>query len=145
MTTGTRHDPFMAFRFEVRIDDLAVAGFSECGGIQLETELQDYAEGGLNTHLHKFASRTRQANISLKRGIADRVLWDWYYDITRGLIRRRNGSIRVRAEDGGQVLIEWQFQRAFPLKWVGPDLNALQNSVAIETFELCHEGLERRI
>jgi hypothetical protein len=27
---------------------------------------------------------------------------------------------------------------------MGPDLNATQNSVAVETLELCHQGIERR-
>ena len=40
--TGKRNDPFLAFRFEVRITGLAVGGFSECSGLQLETEIQDY-------------------------------------------------------------------------------------------------------
>ncbi len=142
--TGERSQPFMAFRFEVRIDGLAVGGFSECAGIQLETEVQDYAEGGHNSHLLKFPTRTRQANLTLKRGIVDRVLWEWYYDLTQGQVRRHDGTIRVRAPDGGQIVIEWQFRRAFPLKWVGPDLNASQSSVAVETLELCHQGLERR-
>ena len=30
VSTGARHDPILAFRFEVTLDNLAVAGFSEC-------------------------------------------------------------------------------------------------------------------
>lgn len=142
--TGARYDPLLAFRFEVRLDDLPVAGFSECGGIQLETETQDYMEGGRNAHLLKFPTRTKQSNIILKRGIANRTLWDWYYALTTGTIRRRNGSILVYDAAGAQVVMEWQFQRAFPSKWIGPELNAAQNNIAVETLELCHEGLERR-
>lgn len=52
--SGDRQDPFLAFRFEVRLDDLSVAGFSECSGLQLEIEPQDYLEGGLNTFVRKF-------------------------------------------------------------------------------------------
>ena len=54
-----RKDPFVAFRFEVNLDGLAVAGFSECSGLQWETEIQDYNEGGLNTYVRKFPTRTR--------------------------------------------------------------------------------------
>jgi phage tail-like protein len=39
--------------------------------------------------------------------------------------------------------MEWEFKGAFPTKWVGPDLNATQNSVAVETLELAHQGLKR--
>jgi phage tail-like protein len=141
--TGARNDPYFAFRFEVQFDDISVGGFSECSGLQLETEVFDYSEGGLNTHVRKFVTRTKQTNLTLKHGIVDRVLWDWYYDITRGDIRFRNGSVVVRDPSGDQVVMEWQFREAFPSKWMGPELNATQNSVAIETLEICHQGLER--
>jgi phage tail-like protein len=141
--TGSRNDPYFAFRFEVQFDDIAVGGFSECSGLQLETEVFDYDEGGLNTHVRKFVTRTKQTNLTLKRGIVDRVMWDWYYDLTRGDIRFRNGSVVVRDPSGDNVVMEWQFRDAFPSKWLGPELNATQNSVAIETLEICHQGLER--
>jgi phage tail-like protein len=137
-----RVEPFLGFRFEVRVDDLPLGGFSECGGLQLETEILDYAEGGLNTSLHKLPVRTKQTNIKLKRGIADRSLWDWHAELVGGVVRRRSGSIRIHDPSGGQVVAEWQFHRAYPVKWVGPELNATQNQVAVETIELVHEGLE---
>jgi phage tail-like protein len=137
-----RADPFLGFRFEVRVDDLPLGGFSECSGLQLETEVLDYAEGGLNTWLHKLPVRTKQTNIKLKRGIADQSLWNWHAELVGGVVRRRNGSIRIHDPAGGQVVAEWQFHRAYPVKWVGPELNATQNQVAVETIELVHEGLE---
>jgi len=141
--SGSRQDPFLVFRFEIKLDDLPEAGFSDCSGLQLETEIQDYAEGGLNTFMRKFPGRTKQTNITLKRGIVDRQLWDWYYDLTQGKVKLRNGSIVVKDPSGGQVVMAWEFSRAFPAKWVGPELNASQNNVAVETLELCHEGLKR--
>jgi phage tail-like protein len=141
--TGARNDPYPAFRFEVKLDNLPVAGFSECNGLQLETEIQDYNEGGLNSVLRRFPTRTKQSNIVLKRGIVDRMLWDWYYSLTQGDVVLKNGSVLVRDPSGANVIMEWQFRQAFPSKWVGPDLNASQNSVAVETLELCHQGLER--
>lgn len=117
--TSDRNDPFMAFRFEVRIDDLPVAGFSTITGLQLESEVLDYAEGGLNTHLHKFPGRTKQVNLVFKRGIVDRKLWDWYFDLTQGTVTFHNGSIVVHDASGSQDVMEWQFTRAFPLNGWG--------------------------
>jgi phage tail-like protein len=142
--SGARDDPFPAFRFEVVMDDMPVSAFSECTGLQLEMEIHDHQEGGLNGHVLKFPGRTKQSNITLKRGVVDRRMWDWFYDFTQGVVRFRNGSIVVRDPSGGSVAMEWRFTRAFPTKWVGPDLNASQNNVAVETLELCHQGLERR-
>jgi phage tail-like protein len=32
--------------------------------------------------------------------------------------------------------------RAFPVKWVGPELKASDNAAAIETLEIAHEGID---
>lgn len=142
--TANRNDPALGFRFEVRLDNLPVGAFSECSGLQLETEVHSYQEGGLNTQVRNFPTRTKQSNITLKRGIVDRVLWDWYLEIVRGQIKARSCSVILRDPSGERVSAEWQFQDAFPCKWVGPDLNATQNNVAVETFELCHQGFQQR-
>lgn len=144
MTTGDRNDPFLAFRFEIRLDDQPVGGFSECSGLQLETEVHSYQEGGVNTHELKFPTRTKQTNITLKRGIVDGALWDWHHELVQGQVKRRNGSILVYDLSGENVEIEWRFEQAFPCKWMGPDLNATQNNVAVETLELCYHTLKRK-
>lgn len=141
--TGARVDPLLAFRFEVRFDGLA-GGFAECSGLTLETEVADYAEGGRNDVLHKFATRTRQSPLVLRKGIVDRALWDWFYEVAQGRARRRSGSVVIRDEAGRAAAAQWYVWRAFPTKWTGPDLNATQSAVAVETLELTHDGLERR-
>jgi phage tail-like protein len=142
--TAARVDPLLAFRFRVRLDDLPVASFSDCMGLQVETEVYEYAEGGLNTNVHRLPTRTKHGSITLKRGIAGRDLWNWYEDIIAGRFGRRNGTIAVYDAAGEAVVTEWQFVRSFPCRWIGPDLGAAQSNVAVEAFELCHEGLSRR-
>src|SRR5262249_61566067 len=112
--SGDRRDPYLAFRFEVRLDGLAVAGFSECSGLQLEIEVQDYPEGGMNTFVRKFPGRVKQTNITLKRGIVDREMWDWYYDLTQGRLTMRNGSVPIRDPSNEQIQVAWHFRTAFP-------------------------------
>ena len=138
-----RTDPFPGFCFEVLVGGRPLGGFSECSGLQLETEVLDYAEGGLNTVLHKLPVRTKQSNIRLKRGIADRSLWDWHAELAGGVVWRRSGSILIHDLGGSQVLAEWQFHDAYPVKWVGPELDATQSRIALETLELVHQGLQR--
>lgn len=141
---GNRNDPFTAFRFTITFDDLPPGGFSDCTGLQMETEIHDFAEGGLNTHTWKFATRSKQTNLTLKRGIVNKVLWDWYHDITIGKMKFRNATIAVLDSSGTNQVLEFQVLQAFPVKWVGPELNAAQNNLAFETLELAHQGLERR-
>ena len=142
--SGARNDPFPSFRFTISFDDLPPGGFSDCSGLQMETEVQDYPEGGLNTHTWKFASRTKQSALVLKRGIVNKVLWDWYHDITLGKMKLRNATIIVFDHDGTKQVMEYQVLQAFPTKWVGSELSASQSNLAVETVEFAHQGLERR-
>jgi phage tail-like protein len=137
-------DPIPAFRFEVSLgDDLPVAGFSEVGGLSVELEVQEYAEGGINTFMHKFPGRTKHSNVTLKRGIVDRRMWDWFYELTLGRVKPLTVSIRLHDPSGTHVMMEWYLYHAIPIKWSGPELNATQNSVAVESLELAHHGLQR--
>ena len=141
--TGDRNDPIPVFRYEVRLDDLPVAGFSECTGLQMEIEVKDHNEGGLNSFVRKFPGRSKQGNLTLKRGIVDRELWNWYYDLIQGRVRFRDVSITVNDPSGSEAVMVWRITHAFPTKWSGPELNASQNNVAVETLELAFHGLER--
>lgn len=142
--TGARLDPIPSFRFTVVFDDLPPGGFTDCSGLQSETEVQEYAEGGLNSHTWRFPGRSKQSNVMLKRGIVSRVLWDWYRQIATGDFKARNCTILVHDPSGGDDVLEFQLADAFPIKWVGPELAAGQNNLAIETIEVAHQGLTRR-
>ena len=140
---GARRDPFPAFRFEIQLDNLSVGGFSHCAGLQLKTKVFNYREGGLNTHTRKFFTRIEQADITLTRGIVDRQLWDWYWELMQGRLALRNGTILIYDAAGQTVEQAWHFFQAFPGQWIGPELDARQNNVAVETLVLCHQGLRQ--
>ncbi len=64
--TGARLDPAPSFRFTVTFEDLPPGGFSDCTGLQSETEVQEYAEGGLQTHTWRLPGRSKQSNVTLE-------------------------------------------------------------------------------
>jgi phage tail-like protein len=144
MPSGARIDPVPAFRFTVAFDDLPPGGFSDCSGLQSETEVLEYAEGGLNGHTWKLPGRSKHANVTLKHGIVNKVLWDWYLAITRGDFTARSCTILVKDPSGAGDALEFQLADAYPVKWIGPELSAGQNNLAVETVELAHQGLSRR-
>ena len=37
--------------------------------------------------------------------------------------------------------MRWNFDRGWPCKYTGPEPNAKNNEIAMETLEICHEGL----
>lgn len=138
-----RKDPFRNFNFVVEIQGIAQAGFTDCSGFGSTTEPTEINEGGLNEFSRKFPGRTKQNNLTLKRGMTDsKALYDWYRGVVQGEIIRRDGSIVVFDLEGTEVA-RWNFHRAWPTKWEGPTFSAKANEVAIETFELAHHGIEQ--
>ena len=136
-------DPFASFLFKVEIDGITQAGFSECSGLQAETEFDEIREGGLNEYVHRLPKRTKYVPLTLKRGLTDSdELWNWYQDVVGpgGFKRKRISVILVSAAD--QTKEKWRrtFDKAYPVKWVGPEMKADSSAVAIETLEFVHHG-----
>jgi phage tail-like protein len=151
-----RIDPLSTFNFYITLIDntnvlgtlisavlnYAVAGFSECSGLDATVEIMDYREGGVNGYVHKFATRTTYSNLTLKHGVIYLYddLWTWHYDWVQGIGKRKDGLI-VLMDEAKKPAKVWKFKRGIPSKWVGPSLNAAQSNAAIESLEIAHEGL----
>jgi phage tail-like protein len=141
---GIRTDPYLSANFLVEIEGLVVGGFQEVSGLQVETETEEYREGGLNEYVHKLAGPTRYPqNLVLKRGVTDvDTLWSWHQKVVRGSVRRRNGSVYL-LDRAGFPAMWWNFTGAYPVKWAGPELRAEQGAVAVEQVELVHRGISK--
>lgn len=142
---GIRNDdPYLSVNFLVEIDGLMVGGFQEVTGLQVETEVEDYREGGVNEYVHRLAGPTKYPqNLVLKKGLTDvENLWKWHQRVVRGTIRRRNGSIYL-LDRAGLPAMWWNFSGAYPVKWSGPDFRAEQGAVAVEQLELVHRGISK--
>ncbi len=157
--TGIRNDPVLAYNFVISlidssstlaivksaamsaILDVALGGFSECSGLEMSLDVEEYKEGGNNGAVLKFPTRVTWSNISLKKGlVATNELWDWHYGFVEGKGKRRDGVI-VLLTDLHIPHNIWYFHRGLPVKYTGPSLNASQSNVAIESIEIAHEGL----
>lgn len=142
--TGQRVDPFRNFNFLVELDGIAQASFTECSGLSTTTEVIENREGGDNVTVRKLPGKTSYSDISLKWGLTDSTeLWDWRQQIVDGNIVRKNGSIVVFDLANSTEVARWNFVRAWPTKWEGPNLSAKGNDIAIDTLVLAHEGLAR--
>ena len=137
-------DPLIGTSFWIEVQGIVLASFSECSGLSAETELQDYSEGGRNDVVYHLPVRTRFSNISLRRGwTTSNELWTWYQEVIDGVIRPRDCSIVMCANDGQNPAEEMgrlNVAQAFPVKWHGPDLRVETMGVAVETLELAHLG-----
>ena len=152
-------DPYVNFQFRLELNNVQVAGFAECSGLQMETKVFEYNEGGRNETTLKFPETTTYGNITLKRGLTQsNDLIDWQRDIVEGRFERNPRSPRdakrprpanqnraiaiVLQNELGNDVKRWSLINAFPVKWTGPDLKAAGTEVAFETLEIAHEGIQ---
>jgi phage tail-like protein len=142
MATDKRNDPFRGFNFRVEIDGIGAGAFNEVSGLTAEGDAVDYREGtDAVNNVRKLVGLRKYANIMFKRGyIQSAELWNWYANIANGVPDRRNGTVILQNEAHKDVL-RWHFENAWINKIEGPALKAAGNEVAIESMELCHEGL----
>ena len=153
---SSRVDPFRAFNFVITLVDSSsslgssanpvgstpAGGFSECGGLEMSMDIEEYREGGNNGTLLLFPKGIKWTHIRLKRGMANNDdLWFWHYAFVQGQVQRRDGVIALLDEEQNAVK-SWSFTNGLPVKWSGPSFNASQNQVAIEELEIAHEGLK---
>src|SRR5690349_2935179 len=134
-----RNDIYSTYRFWVEIDSINVAGFTECSGLQVETEIFEWEEGGCNNYKHRLPGRTKFSNLVLKRGIATVDLWNWYQDCINGNIDRRHLSV-VLYGYAGMPEIRWNIIEALPVKWVGPTFKTGATEAAVQSMDLMHHG-----
>jgi phage tail-like protein len=141
-SNSNRVDVTGAFRFKIEIDGILEGSFNEVSGLQIETEFEEYSEGGLNEYIHRFPKKTKYPPLVFKRGILQsNELWLWYEGFNSGKIKRKSGAIILNHYDGS-VLGRWNFEEAYPIKWIGPQLSASKSDIAIETLEIIHNGIK---
>jgi phage tail-like protein len=136
MAADERVDPIARFRYAVEIEGIVAGYFAECGGLTVEREVIPRPEGGVNDYVYQLPGRVSYSRITLKRGIADNVLWNWFqkglYD---GQVERHNVSIILYNVDRTEAK-RWSLADAYPVKWTGPDFQADSDQLGIETLEI---------
>jgi phage tail-like protein len=142
-----REDPYAGYNFEVIItgiseDGKAVRGsFSEASGLEVAQDPIEYRNGSEDITMRKMPGLKKFTNITLKRGITgDLAFWNWIVQGMNGTAFRTEGSILLLNENKEEVM-RWNFKRGWACKFTGPGLNAKNNEIAIETVEICHEGI----
>lgn len=145
----TRRDPYLAFCFRVTITKAglgeATGLFKSVSGLEVETEVVDFKEGGVNEYTHKLAGGTKYKNIVLKRGFSGSEFTDWRKDwegTTAKESKRYSGTIE-QLDTKGACVAKWEFVKGWPCKWSLSEFDASKNEVSIETLEIAHHGIKR--
>jgi phage tail-like protein len=137
-----RLEPSTAFSFSMDIGSKKEAIFTELSGLEMQTEILEYVEGGQNQYVHKLFGTIKVGNLTLKRGMvaSDGEFLEWYASWFRGEVKYKNITLWMH-DLQGKKLFKWEVLDAFPVKWSGPSLSSTQLAVAVESLELAHSGL----
>lgn len=156
MARTTLEDPIKVFRYKLEIAGfMGRYGFSEITGLEGETEVAEYREGGMNDTVQKSPGITKFADVTLRRGqlvgpsSGYNMLYEWYQEIfsaTRGTGTAENFRRTLTLtqytplNQPGRV---WTIDEAWPKKYKPfSDLNATSSDNSIEEVVICHEGIQ---
>ena len=99
---ATRIDPIRNFRFQLEIDSVTRAGFSDVAIAETTIDAVDYREGTDPPHFRKLSGLTKYGNITLKAGVTSGAnaleLFKWHADVAAEPAQpaRPNGGHRLR-------------------------------------------------
>jgi phage tail-like protein len=133
------------------MDDLYDLGlWKSCKGLSVTFESKPRYEGGTYDYpVAMLAEKMEYSNVTLQRAISTPDTtkvqqWlssraaDWFGDRSFAYTGS-TAVITLLAPDLTEVF-SWSLRNVYPAKWVGPDLDAGSNAVALETLELKHRG-----
>ncbi|MEM9685322.1 MAG: phage tail protein [Bacteroidota bacterium] len=134
--------PIPVFHFEVDWGGTKTA-FSEVSGLNVTYEAIEYNDG-LNPSYSSIKMPGRRTNddITLKRGVfrSDNEFYDWWNTTKLNTTERRDITISLLDEEHAPVMV-WKVTNAWVKKVDSPDLNAGNSEAALESVEVCHEGI----
>lgn len=136
------YEPHATARFEVWIEGIFAAVFTECTLPPLTVGTEDFFEGGQNTYKHKLIKSVDAGTLKLKSGLSrSGELLSWYMLVQAGELELATRQVVVIVYDvAGKPMHYWFFEDAYPIRWSGPSLNATTSALAVEEIELAHRG-----
>ncbi|WP_026946713.1 phage tail protein [Algoriphagus marincola] len=143
--------PPTGFHFLVRFEGLLLkypgipdVGFQEVGGLSVEIGVEEYAEGGENRFKHRMPNPVSYPNLTMKRGmLIGSQLMQWFKDSMEGFQFEAQDITVILLNDQHLPLQAWNFINSWPVKWSIEGLNAMENSLMIESIEFAYQYYRR--
>jgi len=138
-----RNYPPVAFHFRVDVVGLSNGDdvrFTEVGGLAAEMGSEEVAEGGENRFVQKYPTRAKYPELVLKRGLlSNSAVWSWIRDcIVDYRIEPRPVDV-ILLNEVHEPLMTWHLVGAWPTRWAVADLNAGNNTYAVESLQLAYQ------
>lgn len=132
-------DPLAAYTFHVWLGTLEF-GFSKVSGLGREAETTIYQEGGINDRVHVLRGPVKNPGVlRMERGAYAGEYFPFYL---AGERLSRPMRVEVRSPEGLHLLGKFYTLTGLVVtKWEAGDLDAMQNTLLIDKFELNYEHL----
>jgi phage tail-like protein len=142
-----RHGPMKTGRFEVRIDDVAVAGWQSVTIPGKSVEQGEYREGDDADYEKKTWGQVTYDDLEMERGFSPdgSELHDWMQAIEAGKADsgRKEIAVVLKNEEGDPQ-IQWEFTKAWIKEYDPPELDAsADGEVATESITVSFDGMNR--
>lgn len=115
-------------------------GFASVSGLDMEADYEVYTEGG-SSYPRYFFKNVKPQHLVLEQGVVTTVdsVSLLMGMVNQGMSVPLAGAIVLR-DSFGNAQREWTIVGAHLQKYVGPQLNSNQASVAVSRIELIHNG-----
>jgi len=145
MTNSGTYYPPVGFHFRVVFSGIGTgeidSRFQSVSGLNMELETESKKEGGENRYEHVLPVRAKYPILMLKRGLIkdSELLKKWCSQAFISLLIQPVDLTVSLLNEVHEPLMTWNVRHAWPRKWSLSELNAEQNALAIETFELQYQ------
>jgi phage tail-like protein len=141
----SRKDPLRNCKFRVEIDGIVQATPCRISGIGAAIECIEYREGADPLQVRQLGGLPKYGTLILSYGLTNsKELYEWFKSGIDGKVEPKKISI-IASDLQGNDMARWNLLNAWPARYQAPDFNGKGNDVALETFEIVYEGLEREI
>lgn len=138
--------PITADRFEVLIDGVPIATFSELQGIRTAIDVVDYMESAeKDMKLMKLPGKRTPPTVQLKRGKTNSMeLWAWHEAVMQGNmdLARKSASL-VMYDSTGKPVARYYMENAWISQFEVSGMRAGGNQVLTESVTIVCEHLQR--
>lgn len=134
--------PPVGFHFKVEFVNIGNDNdtrFQTVSGLTVEYDTESFKEGGENRFEHKLPVRSKYPDLSLKRGmLTDSKVIEWCRDALQNRQFRPAQINVILLNEQHEPLKTWSIYNAWPKKWSISDFNAQDNSLVVETLDICY-------
>ena len=139
--------PPVGFSFRVEVGDFKgvnEGSFQEVSGLSATITPLEVKEGGENRFSHRLPQPPKYGNLVLKRGMLTGSTLIRWVQTSINLFSFTPVPVVVSLMNANRGLVaSWQFVNAYPVALKMSEFKAQENTIALETLELCYDYFQQ--